>query len=84
MLEGVASHPRHLRDVVVMLRPPGPGQLDKKVEYVAAAAGGKSLEFEAEIPLEPGGNRIFVLARADGDVQNSTELWVYRADADEG
>lgn len=83
-LEGVASHPRHLRDVVVMVRPPGPGQLDKKVEYVAAGAGGKSLEFEAEIPLEPGGNRIFVLARADGDVQNSTELWVYRADADAG
>ncbi len=83
-LEGVASHPRHLRDVVVMVRPPGPGQSDRKVEYVAAGPAGKSLKFEAEIPLEPGGNRIYVLARGDGDVQNSTELWVYRAEADAG
>ncbi len=83
-LEGVASHPRHLRDVVVMVRPPGPGQIDKKVEYVAARPDSAALEFEAEIPLEPGGNRIFVLARSDGDVQNSTELWVYRAEVDSG
>lgn len=83
-LEGVASHPRHLRDVVVMVRPPGPGQIDKKVEYVAAGPDGQTLEFEAEIPLEPGGNRIFVLARGDGDVQNSTALWVYRAEVDGG
>lgn len=83
-LEGVASHPRHLRDVVVMVRPPGPGQIDKKVEYAAAGPQGKTLEFEAEIPLEPGGNRIIVLARGDGDVQNSAELWVYRAEADGG
>lgn len=79
-LEGVASHPRHLRDVVVMVRPTGPGQSDKKVEYVAAGPDGETLEFEAEIPLEPGGNRIYVLARSDGDVQASRELWVYRAE----
>ena len=81
-LEGVASHPRHLRDVVVMVRPPGPGQVDRKVEYAAAAPAGKTLEFEAEIPLEPGGNRVFVLARSDGDVQASRELWVYRGASD--
>ncbi len=79
-LEGVASHPRRLRDVVVMVRPPGPGQSDKKVEYVAVGPDGESLEFEAEIPLQPGGNRIYVLARSDGDVQTSRELWVYRAE----
>lgn len=79
-LHGTASHPRHLRDVVVMVRPPGPGQSDKKVEYVAVGPDGETLEFEAEIPLEPGGNRVFVLARSDGDVQSSRELWVYRAD----
>ncbi len=78
-LEGIASHPRHLRDVVVMVRAPGPGQPDRKVEYVAAQ--GTSLEFEAEIPLEPGGNRVFVLARSDGDVQTPRELWIYRAEA---
>ena len=63
-----------------MVRPPGPGQSDKKVEYVAAGPDGETLEFEAEIPLEPGGNRIYVLARSDGDVQASRELWVYRAE----
>ncbi|MCR9163306.1 MAG: MXAN_5808 family serine peptidase [Nannocystaceae bacterium] len=78
-LEGVTSHPRHLRDVVVMVRPAGPGQSDKKVEYVTAGPDGETLEFEAEIPLELGGNRIHVLARSDGDVQSSRELWVYRA-----
>jgi carboxyl-terminal processing protease len=77
-LEGVASHPRHLRDVVVMVRPPGPGQVDRKIEYAAAGPDGKTLAFDAEIPLEPGGNRVFVLARSDGDVQVSRELWVYR------
>lgn len=79
-LEGVASHPRHLRDVVVMVRPPGPAQSDKKVEYVPAGPEGETLEFEAEVPLEPGGNRIYVLARSDGDVQTSRELWVYRGE----
>lgn len=78
-LTGVASHPRLLRDIVVMVRPPGPGQIDHKVEYAAAGPGGETLQFEAEIPLEPGGNRIFVLARGDGDVQNSREVWVYRS-----
>ncbi len=77
-LRGTASHPRHLRDVVVMVRPPGPGQPDRKVEYVAAE--GTSLEFEADIPLEPGGNRIVVLARSDGDVQTPHELWIYRGE----
>ncbi|MGH1346583.1 MAG: MXAN_5808 family serine peptidase [Nannocystales bacterium] len=83
-LEGLASHPRHLRDVVVMVRPAGPGQVDRKVEYVAAGPQGTALEFEAEIPLQPGGNRVLVLARGDGDVQNSTKLWIYRAAADGG
>jgi len=81
-LEGTASHPRHLRDVVVMVRPPGPGQSDKKVEYVAAGPQGKTLEFQAEVPLEPGGNRIYVVARGDGDVQTSREVWVYRGPSD--
>ena len=78
-LEGVASHPRHLRDVVVMVRSSGPGQIDHKVEYAAAGPDGGTLLFEAEVPLEPGGNRVFVLARGEGDVQTSHEVWVYRS-----
>ncbi|MEM6290727.1 MAG: MXAN_5808 family serine peptidase [Myxococcota bacterium] len=77
-LRGVASHPERVRDVVVMVRPPGSAQADKKVDYFAAAKDTTALSFEASLPLQPGVNRIFVLARS-GEVQAPREMWVYRA-----
>lgn len=77
-LSGIAKHPNRVRDVAVMVRPPGPSQFDKKVHYVAADAGATELSFEAEIPLEPGGNRIIVLARDGAKVQRRRDVWVFR------
>lgn len=80
-LRGAATHPERVRDVVVLVRPPGPSQIERKVHYAATAAGdpdGRSLAFSAEIPLEPGGNRITILARDGAKVQKRRDLWVYR------
>ncbi len=82
-LRGIASHPERLRDVVVMVRPPGLGQAEKKVDYFAAAKDTTALSFESSLPLELGVNRIYVLARS-GDVQAPREIWVYRASSSAG
>ncbi len=75
---GVISHPERVRDVVVMVRPPGHAQADRKVDYFAAAADSTRLEFSAEVPLAPGGNRVLVLARDGGKVSVRRDVWIYR------
>ena len=80
-LRGTATHPRRVRDVAVLVRPPGASQLDRKVHYAASSDGGASaqtLPFEAEVPLEPGGNRITVLVRDGKKVERREDVWVFR------
>jgi len=79
LLRGRVTHPGRVRDVVVLVRPPGPAQIDRKVQYIAGGETATSLTFEADVPLEPGGNRIIVLARDDRKVQQRDEAWVFRA-----
>lgn len=82
VVRGVARHPERVRDVVVLVRPPGVGQIDHKVYFatndVAEGEGARAFAFEAAIPLEPGGNRISVLARDAAKVTRREDLWVYR------
>lgn len=78
-LKGKVAHPLGVRDVVVLVRPPGPSQFDRKVAYDASPDSSPELAFEAEIPLEPGGNRIAILARDRAMVQQRRDVWVYRA-----
>ncbi|MCX4245159.1 MXAN_5808 family serine peptidase [Paraliomyxa miuraensis] len=80
-LRGTATHPRRVRDVAVLVRPPGASQIDRKVSYTASPdnqAGAQSLTFEAEVPLEPGGNRITILVRDGRKVERREDVWVFR------
>lgn len=81
-IRGVVEHPRRLRDVMVLVRPPGPSQIDRKIHYVAnpevRGPASQTLSFEAEVPLEPGGNRISIVARDGQKVELHEDLWVFR------
>ncbi len=81
-LRGTATHPRWVRDVAVLVRPPGASQIDRKVHYVAnpASQGGaaQSLPFVVDVPLEPGGNRITILVRDGRKVERTEDVWVFR------
>lgn len=84
-VRGTVTHPERARDVVVLVRPPGTAQVDHKVHYQANDAttgeAARRLEFEAAVPLEPGGNRISVLARDGAKVVQRHDVWIYRAPA---
>ncbi len=79
---GTVRHAERARDVVVVVRPPGAGRRDRKIYYLAneasEGAAGRALEFRADVPLEPGGNRISVLARDGAKIMQRRDLWVYR------
>ncbi|MCA9705580.1 MAG: PDZ domain-containing protein [Myxococcales bacterium] len=81
-LRGTATHPRRVRDVAVLVRPPGASQMDHKVHYAAnpesQGAKAQSLTFEAEVPLEPGGNRVTILVRDGRKVERREDVWVFR------
>jgi carboxyl-terminal processing protease len=76
---GKVTHPQGVRDVVVMVRPPGPSQFDRKVAYDASPKLDREHAFSVDVPLEPGGNRIAILARDGGSVQQRRDVWIYRA-----
>lgn len=84
-LRGTATHPRWVRDVAVLVRPPGVSQIDQKVHYAANPASqgaqAQSLAFEVEVPLEPGGNRITILVRDGRKVERTEDVWVFREKA---
>lgn len=86
-LTGLATHPERVRDVLVMVRPPGPAQIEQKVSYDANAwtmgDDARELKFSAAVPLEPGGNRITILARDGAKVEQRHDVWVYREGRDE-
>lgn len=84
-LRGTATHPRWVRDVAVLVRPPGVSQIDRKVHYAANPASqgapAQSLKFEVDVPLEPGGNRITILVRDGRKVERTEDVWVFREKA---
>lgn len=81
-LRGTATHPRRVRDVVVLVRPPGSSQIDRKVHYMAnpesTGDAARTLTFETDVPLAPGGNRVIVLVRDGDKVEQRHDVWVYR------
>ncbi|MCH9688728.1 MAG: PDZ domain-containing protein [Deltaproteobacteria bacterium] len=84
-LRGTATHPRRVRDLAVLVRPPGASQIDTKVDYVAnphnSGVQAQLLSFESEVPLEPGGNRITILVRDGHKVERREDVWVFREPA---
>jgi carboxyl-terminal processing protease len=77
-ISGTIQHPERVRDVVVLVRPPGTGTQDRKVHFAAGQPGATELKFETAVPLEKGGNRVTILARDGTKVQQRRDLWVYR------
>ena len=77
-LRGRVDHPVRVRDVVVLVRAPGPSRREHKVHYQAAPVDAHELEFETEVPLEPGGNRITIVARDGEEVERRRDVWVFR------
>ena len=84
-LRGTATHPRKLRDLAVLVRPPGASQIERKVHYAANSkahgAEAQSLSFETEVPLELGGNKITILVRDGHKVELHQDVWVFREPA---
>jgi carboxyl-terminal processing protease len=82
-IAGIARHPTRVRDVVVHVAPSDPAVRPRKVAYVpnptAQGADASALPFTVEVPLEPGSNRVIVLARDGDKVEAVEEVWVYRA-----
>lgn len=81
-IRGSAVHPVRVHDVVVTVKPPGPAQVERKVDYRANPArqgdAARRLDFSARIPLEPGSNQILITARDGDDVEATREVWVFR------
>lgn len=81
-VRGSAAHPGRVRDIVVSVKPPGPSQVERKVDYKANPArqgeAAQRLAFSAQVPLEPGSNQILITARDGDDVESTRELWIFR------
>jgi len=66
-----ASDDGSVRDLVVY-------RGEKKIAYERNAAGGASFETAVTVPLEPGSNRVLVVARDDKEIPAQKVLWIYR------
>jgi carboxyl-terminal processing protease len=81
-ITGTIHHPERSRDVAVLLRPPGSGRADRKVFYAANdandGAAARALAFTTTVELEPGSNRISVLARDGAKIMARRDVWVFR------
>jgi carboxyl-terminal processing protease len=79
---GTVRHVERARDVAVLVRPPGTGRTDRKVFYLANDAtdgtDARALAFAADVPLEPGGNRVSILARDGAKIVYRRDLWIFR------
>lgn len=82
VVRGRAVHPSRVHDVVVSVKPSGPGQVEQKIDYRANPArqgdAAQQLEFTARVPLEPGSNQILITARDGEEVEVTREVWVFR------
>ncbi|WP_428266317.1 MXAN_5808 family serine peptidase [Haliangium sp.] len=79
-LSGTASDDTHVEDVYIFVSNEGDRVENRKVFYKSNRHGKResALDFETEIPLWPGTNRITVVARETDDVRSSHTMFVYR------
>lgn len=82
VISGRAYQSDRVRDVVVSVEQVGPAALDTKVHYLAnPSTTGESagtLAFETRVPLQPGANRITVVARDGAKVSRRRDVAVFR------
>lgn len=81
-IRGAALHPNRVHDVVISVKPPGPAQVERKIDYRAnparQGAAAQRLAFSARVPLQPGSNQILITARDGDDIEATREVWVFR------
>ena len=81
-ISGRATHARRVRDVVVRVKPTEPGGRDHKVAYKAnpeaQGEAARTMDFEAQVPLDKGSNRITVIVRDGAKVERRRDVLVYR------
>lgn len=81
-IRGAALHPQRVHDVVISVKPPGPAQVERKIDYRAnparQGAAAQRLAFSARVPLLPGSNQILITARDGDDIEATREVWVFR------
>ncbi len=81
-IDGLVTHPRRVRDIVVGVVPVGPGEVEKKIYFRENPERGgeaaKALSLSVDVPLVPGGNRVIVTARDGDDVEATREMLIYR------
>ncbi len=79
-----ATDPVSVRDVSIQVRAAGPGQQEHKVHYQAFTAktlrtnkdGSVTARIEVDVPLQPGSNRIMVIARDAERMSRRRDLWI--------
>ncbi len=81
-LRGRATDEVRVADVVLTWRPPGRARLERKVAYRANPARSgdeaRALDFEAEVPLEPGSNWVQIGVRDDREAERVRSVWILR------
>lgn len=84
-VRGEARDDRALRDLVVWAIPDRAGQWPKKLLYREFSAndpgGGRHTDWSSRVALEPGYQKIKVVARDEHKVETTQEKWVYRPEA---
>ena len=70
-IEGIATHPSSIRDVMVFAE-------DQKVLYLQSNEATNEVAFKADVPLKEGVNHIIIVARHDDKVVGTESLFVRR------
>jgi hypothetical protein len=71
-IEGFASHPSYVRDIMIFAE-------DQKVLYAPGKAGTeKRIDFSADVPLKEGANHIIIIARHDDKIIGTETLFIRR------
>jgi carboxyl-terminal processing protease len=83
-LKGVAKDDNHVEDMFVIVSNRDAKIDARKVFYKSNRSGKdpKKLDFDASIPVWPGGNQVTVIVRENDEVKSIQTLWVYRTDGE--
>jgi carboxyl-terminal processing protease len=83
-LKGTASDDNHVEDMFIIVSNRDAKIDVRKVFYKSNRSGkdSRKLDFDAQIPVWPGGNQVAVIVRENEEVKSVQVLWVYRTDGE--
>jgi carboxyl-terminal processing protease len=78
-ITGRATHPDGVRDVVVRVRGAARGARERKVDYrPGSGTSPQVFDLSFDVAIEPGGNRIAIIARDGRKIERRRDVWVVR------